>query len=476
MGSDLCGGNRMIEFRHVSFRYGTDQPENSLADIDLEIGKGEFILLTGPSGCGKTTILRMISGLIPHYYTGEISGEILVNGKRIQDYELYETASVMAVVYQNPRSQFYNLDTTGEMAFTCENRGMPEKEIYARIDRTVEDFCMEELMDRNIFGLSDGEKQKIACACADVAGTEIILLDEPSANLDHRSAEALRERIIAWQKEGKTIIAAEHRISWLWDLTDRTVIMHEGRIDRVLRKEEAEKYTPEALSVLGLRTNHFEDPLSIYLPAVCDEDEVMTLRNLKLTYAGQKEPVVDIEEMNLAVGEITAITGYNGAGKTSFLNCFCGVEKEAGGTLQYHGKLYARKDRQKLCFMVMQETGDQLFTESALEEVLISFPKGKQNAKEEAVRILQSLDLKPYAERHPQSLSGGQKQRLAIACALASEREIILLDEPTSGLDHRHMQETADLLKQLCERGITVLVVTHDSELIHTCCTRMIRL
>ncbi len=181
---------------------------------------------------------------------------------------------------------------------------------------------------------------------------------------------------------------------------------------------------------------------------------------------------MDFPELRLAVGEITAVTGSNGAGKTSFLNCLCGLEKRCRGELAYKGKTYDRKSLQKLCFMVMQDTGNQLFTESVLDEVLISLPKNTKNEKERAAEILKKLDLEPFLDRHPQSLSGGQKQRLAIACALASGREILLLDEPTSGLDHAHMTETAELLRQLRNLGTTILVVTHDSELIHACCSR----
>ena len=189
---------------------------------------GILMLLTGPSGCGKTTILRLINGLIPHFYPGTMTGNVTIDGEPVQERELYETAAKVGTVFQNPRSQFYNVDTTGELAFGCENRGLPEREIFARIDDTVSRFHLEKLMDRNIFRLSDGEKQKIACASVDVSGTEIILLDEPSANLDAASTMALRELIQLWQHQDKTIIAAEHRIAYLWDLIDRAA----GRPDR----------------------------------------------------------------------------------------------------------------------------------------------------------------------------------------------------------------------------------------------------
>ena len=466
----------MVELKNVSFRYGSDERqeygENSLCDVNLTIQDGEFVLLTGPSGCGKTTILRLINGLIPHFYPGLVEGEVLVNGKTSSSQELYETALLVGTVFQNPRSQFYNVDTTGELAFGCENRGLPEEQIYQRIDDTVHRFRIEKLMDRSIFQLSDGEKQKIACASVDVAGAEIILLDEPSANLDYEATNALRELIREWRRKGKTIIAAEHRIAYLWDLIDRAVIMRSGRIVRELEKEEKDTLDPDALAEMGLRSTIQESPSEIGLPLFLYGDKPLRLKDFRLTYNGTKKPVVDISDLTLAAGEITAITGANGAGKTSLLSCICGLEKRCKGLLEFEEKSYDRKDRQKLCFMVMQDTGNQLFTESVLEEVLISLPKDTKKEKEYAVEILRKLDLESFLDRHPQSLSGGQKQRLAIACALASGRRILLLDEPTSGLDYAHMMETAGLLKQLQGMGTTILVVTHDSELIRACCTR----
>ncbi|MDO4803954.1 MAG: ABC transporter ATP-binding protein [Lachnospiraceae bacterium] len=466
----------MVELKNISFRYGSeerqDYGENSLSGIDLIIHDGEFVLLTGPSGCGKTTILRLINGLIPHFYSGSVDGEVLIEGKAVSSQELYDTALKVGTVFQNPRSQFYNVDTTGELAFGCENRGLPEEQIYKRIDDTVTRFSIEKLMDRSIFHLSDGEKQKIACASVDVSGPDIILLDEPSANLDYEATLALRELILEWRRQGKTIIAAEHRIAYLWDLIDRAVIMRNGRIICELRGDETNTLTQNVLAEMGLRSTIQESPSSISLPLFLEGDEPLTLKGFRLTYSGAKEPVVNISDLTLAAGEIMAITGANGAGKTSLLSCICGLEKRCKGALVFKEKTYSRKNRQKLCFMVMQDTGNQLFTESVLEEVLISLPKNTENEKDRAEEILRALDLEPFLERHPQSLSGGQKQRLAIACALASGRRVLLLDEPTSGLDYAHMMETANLLKQLQCMGTTILVVTHDSELIHACCTR----
>lgn len=468
----------MVELKNVSFRYGSENVEcmyaSSLKNIDLTVKTGECVLLTGPSGCGKTTILRLINGLIPHFYPGELSGDIFIDGGSVKERELYDTALIIGTVFQNPRTQFYNVDTTGELAFGCENRGLPEQEIYTRIDRTVAHFRMASLMDRNIFRLSDGEKQKIACASVNVSEPKIILLDEPSANLDYTATLMLRELILRWKAEGKTIIAAEHRIAYLWDIIDRAVVLSDGEIVGEFTGNGKEELTQNQLTQMGLRTTVMESPAEMQMDSFREGDRPITLRNFHFAYRGEKKNIVDIPMLQIAAGQITAIVGANGAGKTSFLNCLCGLEKRCKGTLEYEGKLYDSKSRKKLCFMVMQDTGNQLFTESVLDEVLISLKKGTANEKETAMEIIRNLDLADFADRHPQSLSGGQKQRLAIACALASGRELLLLDEPTSGLDYAHMKETAALLEKLRSMGTTILVVTHDSELIRACCTRRI--
>lgn len=469
----------MIEFRHVYFHYGTedDQHTSELNDINLRIEDGELILITGPSGCGKTTLLRLINGLIPRFYQGNVKGDILLNGQSFKNNELYDLARVVGTVFQNPKSQFYNVDTTSELAFACENQGLPKSDIYQRIDTTVADLHMENLMDRNIFHLSDGEKQKIACASIEVAGLNIILLDEPSANLDYDSTLMLKKLILHWKKQGRTIVVAEHRIAYLWDIMDRLVVMKQGEIVKDIKSEQKNTLNDLDLQKMGLRTRLMESPIQINkMPSVTQDDQIIALKNFNFAYHDVKKKIVNIKSLAIARNQITAIVGKNGAGKTSFLNCFCGLEKSCKGIFKYEDRIVSNRERKKLCFMVMQNTGNQLFTESVLDEVLISLPKRSKNKNDVAMNILRQFDLDFLAHRHPQSLSGGQKQRLAIACALATGRKILTLDEPTSGLDYAHMQELAQLLSKLKSMNTTIVVVTHDSELIHACCTRLIHM
>ena len=192
----------MIELRNINFRYAGGTDAGGLVNIDLIIPDGQVILLCGQSGCGKTTLTRLVNGLIPNYYEGELSGEVLLDGKNISGLPLYETAKYVGSVFQNPRTQFFTVDSTSELAFGCENQGLPEEEIIQRVKSTAEQFDMDNLLGKNIFSLSGGEKQKIACASVSASNPPIIVLDEPSSNLDMSATKDLRRMIQIWKQQG----------------------------------------------------------------------------------------------------------------------------------------------------------------------------------------------------------------------------------------------------------------------------------
>lgn len=461
----------MVELKDVSFTYAQGQKENGLRNVSLKIRQGEVVLLCGESGCGKTTVTRLVNGLIPGYYEGSLSGSILVAGKNLNGMPMYETAAIVGSVFQNPRSQFFNVDTTSELAFGCENNGLPEKEIHRRIADTVKGFKIEPLMNRSIFKLSGGEKQKIACASVSTSHPDIFVLDEPSSNLDVAAITDLKRLIGLWKREGKTIIIAEHRLYYLSGLADRIVYMKQGRIERELSVEEMKNLSEPELSALGLRPFCLESLKPDY-PAITDDGERMTFSGFRFAYK-HAAPALHIDSLDIPWGAVTAVVGYNGAGKSTFARCLCGLEKRCEGAVCVRGQSTRRMDRLKRSYMVMQDVNHQLFTESVLDEVLLSMETEDENAAE---RILDSLDLLPLKALHPMSLSGGQKQRVAIASALASGKDILLFDEPTSGLDLRHMREVADSIRQLKQMEKMIFVISHDLELILHCCTYILHL
>ena len=458
----------MIRIDHVTFSYGEENESASgVQDINLNIEDGQFIVLCGESGCGKTTITRLINGLIPHYYEGKMNGEVWVNGAKVSEQPIYDTAKTVGSVFQNPRSQFFNVDTTSEITFGCENLGQPEQSIRERLEKTVRDFRLEKLMGRNIFHLSGGEKQKIACAGASIMEPDVLVMDEPSSNLDASSILDLRATLAFWKSQGKTVIVTEQQLYYLRGLADRFIYITAGKVEKDYSAAEFERLTEQQRVNLGLRTFILEDLLPP--KALPPAREQMELHNFCFAYKNESE-TLHIRECEIPANRIVGIIGNNGAGKSTFSRCFCGLEKRCGEVI-WNGRTYRPKDRLNTCYMVMQEVNHQLFTETVLDEVLISMEEDNQ---EQAEEILAKLDLTGFKDRHPMSLSGGQKQRVAIASAIASKRSILFFDEPTSGLDYKHMKEVANVLRQVRDTGITVYVITHDLELILDCCTDIV--
>lgn len=458
----------MVEIDNVSFSYtGEAGTVGGVRKITLDIPDGQFVVLCGESGCGKTTITRLINGLIPHYYEGQLDGKLYVNGKNVSDQPLYDTARMIGSVFQNPRSQFFNVDTTSEITFGCENLGVSETEIMSRMEWVTQEFHLQKLLGRSIFNLSGGEKQKIACAGVSIMQPDIFVLDEPSSNLDASSIRELRDILSFWKSQGKTIIVSEHRLYYLRGLADRFLYLNNGSIQNDFTAEQFEQLGEEKRAGMGLRT--FELNGLKAKPYLQSSHQTISLKNFWFSYKNGPE-ILYIPDCEIPASEIVAIIGNNGAGKSTFSRCFCGLERQCGEII-WNGKKWKARQRLKNCYMVMQEVNHQLFTESVKDEIAISMVQ--ENA-EQTQKIISGLDLLEVQERHPMSLSGGQKQRVAIASAIASNRSILFLDEPTSGLDLRHMKEVADILRQLRHDGETVYVITHDLELILECCTSVI--
>ena len=244
----------MIRFDNVSFHYGGEHGTGEGVDeINLAVADGECVVLCGASGCGKTTLTRLINGLAPHFYEGVMEGAVYADDFNIAAAELHETASLVGSVFQNPKSQFFNVDTTGELAFGCENAGMPQEEIRERVEKTRTDMKMDALMNRNIFELSGGEKQQIACGSVYTSDPKVYVLDEPSSNLDKKAIKRLHDILVAVKNSGRTIVISEHRLYYLTDIADRFVYMEDGRITKEFTAAQMKALSDDALRDLGLR-------------------------------------------------------------------------------------------------------------------------------------------------------------------------------------------------------------------------------
>jgi len=452
-----------ISIKNVSFSYTDCIDDAVLKDVNLQIESGECVVLAGESGSGKTTISKLINGLIPLYQSGTMAGDVLLGDKNTADMTLAEISRHVGSVFQNPRSQFFNIDTDSEIAFGCENLGMDPEEIRERVNRVVKEIHIEHLAGRNIFHLSGGEKQKIACASVNATDPDIFVLDEPSANLDLKTIADLAEIIKLWKSRGKTVVVVEHRLHYLRDVADRIVYVKDGRIDCEWTPAELEEKGPEYAASLGLRSLRLPSVVAALEERAQSIAETITFRNLTFSYQ-KKFPILDIPELSLPKGKITALLGHNGAGKSTLAQLVCGLR----------GSWSQKRAARKLgTYLIMQDVNHQLFTESVLDEVLLGMKPKDESA---ALEILDSLNLKSYAEKHPMALSGGQKQRVAIASGVSSNRDLIVFDEPTSGLDYRQMLAVSATLKALANRGKTLFVITHDPELVLNCCHHVIRM
>ena len=458
----------MIKFENVNV---TMQGKRILSDINLEIQDGEFVLICGESGCGKTTMTKLINGLIPHFVRDvSVDGTITVCGKNVAEMPMYEIAELVGSVFQNPRTQFFYTNSNAEMAFGLENRGVEPEYIRKRIKNTINELDIEKLEDRDVFSMSGGEKQLLAFASVYAMNPQIYVLDEPSANLDIAAMEKLSERMKVIKEKGHTVVVAEHRLAWIQKFADRIIYMKEGRIEQEFTSDEFKALSDLKRRQMGLRSIV---PEQIQIPEITGNSEDAVLQIYNLSCKRKKQMIFQNISLSARAGDIIGITGKNGAGKSTFCNCLCGLLKPKGGEILYQGKKLSEKARTKLFGMVMQEVNHQLFSDSVKNECLLA----NEEASEQEIReLLEKFDLEEYAEYHPMILSGGQRQRLAICQAVMGEKKLLIFDEPTSGLDFRHMCQVEKLIKRLAEEKYIIIVVTHDYEFLNRACKRYIRI
>jgi len=456
----------MIKIKDVSFVY-SGRDEDGLHGISLELKKGEFMLVCGRSGSGKTSVTRLINGLIPYFHDGDFSGEVTVRRMNISESPMYIIAETVGSVFQNPRTQFFNVDTDSEIVFGMENAGEPLDKLKSRLKQTTDELGIENLLSRNIFELSGGEKQKIAFASVYAMNPDVYVLDEPSSSLDAAAIGELKKKLKILKGQGKTVVIAEHRLHYLMDIVDKIVFMDRGRA-QLMTPSELKALSDDARHGMGLRAPEL---LSV-TPAnvkISEREPVFELKNVSVCYG--KRTVLDGLNLKVSRGEVVAVAGRNGAGKTTFSRTLCGLHKECRGEFLWNGKPRGAKVRLKNSYMVMQDVNYQLFAESVESECSFGV---KKSDPELVTETLHYLGLAPYKDFHPNTLSGGQKQRTAVAVSIVSGKEVIVFDEPTSGLDYDSMTQVSSLIEKLAQMGRVVFVVTHDYEFVCASCSRVL--
>lgn len=460
----------MIEIRELSFKY-KGGANYSLKDINLKIKKGECILLCGKSGCGKSTLLKLINGIIPEFYDGDICGSVRVNGINTFTTEIHELSKFVGSVFQNPKTQFYTTNTTDEIAFGLENYGIDTEAINKRITEVEKDLRLERLMNKNIFNLSGGEKQKIAIASTYALSPEIFVLDEPSSSLDIKSMKELSQTIENLKAMGKTIIIAEHRLWYLKDIVDRAIYMEDGKIIREYNMEEIEKLSEDERLKTGLRHCSCKDINLVNNEESFNEESSLEMRNL--IFKRNARTILSIDNLKFSYGNIIGIVGENGIGKSTFAKIVCGLYKTNGEEILKDNRRFNRINRIKESLLVMQEVNYQLFTDTVFDEILLT---SKIRDKNIINTYLKDMELENIIDRNPHTLSGGQKQRVIILSALLSGKKILFFDEPTSGLDYRNMKIVAKNIKKVKKKDRLILIISHDIEFLESVCDESINL
>ena len=462
----------MILLKNVSYEW--EDGRTALKNVNLEIKKGEFVLISGKSGSGKSTLGSVMNGLIPHYYKGKMQGEAFASGKDISKLSLHEIGHIVGTVFQDPRSQFFTTTTDEEIAFGLQTICKSRDEIKQRVEEVYAELDTPELKGKSVFELSSGQKQKIAIASIYAMNPKVLILDEPSANLDMKATFDLFLILEKLKKKGTTVVLIEHRLYYVKSLFDRFLLVKGGEIALDLSREEVISLNQEFWDENGLRTLELEEyRISEKKDSYQLNDESISGKGLKFCYPSttkvgnkQKQYILNHLDFNMECGKAIGLIGLNGTGKTTFARVISGLEKIKEGTIWAgKDKSLNHKDLMDMSYFVFQDSDYQLFSESVLDEMLLGLSsKDKKENTQKAKSILSVLGLDKYIDKHPFALSRGEKQRLTIACGMMKQAKIFIYDEPTSGCDKDSMLSVAKLIEEQLKNGITVLVISHDFE------------
>ena len=453
----------MIQFEHFSFAYG-DSGNPQIKNFNFSIETGHCVLLCGASACGKTTAAKCINGLIPHFTQGNMEGAVWLDEQKIADIPSYVLSQHIGSVFQNPKTQFFNLDSSSELVFGMENLGVPPAEMHRRVKRVTQELKIQDLLGRDVFSLSGGEKQLLALASVYAMNPDVYVLDEPTANMDEQRIARLVKILRKLKADGKTIVISEHRLYFLMDLIDEAIFIEQGAVKEIYTGDAFRAISDAERCKMGLRCFHPPEKKPA-MPQNAPEG-LLQIKDLSVII-GKKQILRDVS-FSANAGDIIAVTGISGSGKSTLLRTLCGLVRERCGSVTYGGRAYSAKKRRALCAMTMQDVAHQLFGDSVEAEFSLL---NREIPGEQIDSILQTLRLEEYRDCHPMTLSGGQKQRLAIAAASLSGKQIMVFDEPTSGLDYGNMCQVSQLIRSLAANRI-VFIATHDCELVNMLCTK----
>ena len=494
----------VISFKDFSFQYRA-QKKPTLTGINLDIYPGEKVLIAGPSGSGKSTLAGCVNGLNPFSNPGECKGTLTVDGVDAPRSSIFELSAHVGTVLQDPDGQFIGLTVGEDIAFALENSCAPQDKMHAITRHAAELVGIENHLDHAPHELSGGQKQRVSLAGVMVDEVKILLFDEPLANLDPAAGKQAIELIDEIQKKtDTTVLIIEHRLEdVLWRNVDRIVLVNEGKI-------LADMTPDELLATSLLSDNGIREPLYVTAmryaginitkekkPAhvdsvVLDEtdrkklqdwfeaqevkddagerENLLEVRNLNFGYTKERQTLRNVS-LSINKGEMVAIVGRNGAGKSTFSKLVCGFEDPDSGEILFHGKDLLKENirhRAKYIGYVMQNPNQMISKTMIYDEVALSLQKAGKSEEEVRQKVEETLKicgLYPFRNWPVSALSFGQKKRVTIASVLVQDPELIILDEPTAGQDFKHYTEIMEFLRKLNDRGVTVVMITHDMHL-----------